>query len=38
VLILRSLEDMHHMLDLLALHNPPAASPAPPAPPAEPGP
>jgi hypothetical protein len=33
VLIMRSLEDMHHMLDLIALHNPP---PAPPAPPAEP--
>jgi hypothetical protein len=38
ILIMRSLEDMHHMLDLIALHNPAAATPAPPAPPAEPGP
>jgi hypothetical protein len=36
VFIMRSLEDMHHMLDLIGLHNPPPATPAPPAPPAEP--
>lgn len=34
VLIMRSFEDMHHMLDLLALHNPAAATPAPSDPPA----
>ena len=39
VLILRALEDMHHMLDAIALHNPATApSPAPsPAPPSQPG-
>lgn len=35
VVIMRALEDMHHMLDVIALHNPaPAASPAPPPAPA----
>jgi chitinase len=29
VVIMRALEDMHHMLDAIAAHNPPAASPAP---------
>lgn len=29
VLIMRALEDMHHMLDAIELHNPPAAAPAP---------
>jgi hypothetical protein len=27
ILIMRSLEDMHHMMDALALHNPPAPAP-----------
>jgi hypothetical protein len=28
ILIMRALEDMHHMMDAIALHNPPAPAPA----------